>query len=85
MTLWRNIMKWKLRFFGHVMRRDGLERTIITGKVNGRRKTGRPPTSWLKDITAMGLSLFSAVHGVEDSRRWQDIVMTTASHSATPD
>ncbi|CAI9716547.1 kDa calcium-binding [Octopus vulgaris] len=57
-------MKWKLRFFGHVMRRDGLERTIITGKVNCRRKRSRPTTFWLKDIAATGLSLFSAVHRV---------------------
>ncbi|CAI9729077.1 Hypothetical predicted protein [Octopus vulgaris] len=69
MTLRQNIMMRKLRFSGHVMRRDGLERTIITGKVNGRRKRRRPPTSWLKDIAATGLSLFSAVHWVEDRRR----------------
>ncbi|CAI9721726.1 Hypothetical predicted protein [Octopus vulgaris] len=56
-------MNRKLRFFGHIMRRDGLERTIITGKVNVKRKRGRTPTSWLKDIAAVGLSLFSAVYG----------------------
>ena len=44
------VRRRKLRFFGHVIRRKGLERTIITGKVNGKRKRGRPPTSWLKDI-----------------------------------
>uniref|UniRef100_A0A0L8GBP3 Reverse transcriptase domain-containing protein n=1 Tax=Octopus bimaculoides TaxID=37653 RepID=A0A0L8GBP3_OCTBM len=65
MTLRRTIMKQKLRFFGYVMHRDGLERTIITSKVNGRRKRGRPSTSWLKYIAATGLPLNSSVHGVK--------------------
>ncbi|CAI9721939.1 Hypothetical predicted protein [Octopus vulgaris] len=83
MTLRRNIMKWKLRFFGHIMRWDGLERTIITGKVNGRRKRGRPTTSWLKDIAATGLSLFSAIHWVEDRRRcWADFCFTDQMFNA---
>ena len=48
LMLRERVRRRKLRFFGHVIRRKGLERlTIITGKVNGKRKRGRPPTSWL--------------------------------------
>ena len=77
----------KLRFSGHVIRRKGLERTIITGKVNGKRKRGRPHlTSWLKDIkSSTGMTLQDAVRAAEDMERWRRIVKTTASHNATSD
>ena len=39
------VRRRKLRFFGRVIRRKGQKRTIITGKINGKRKRGRPPTS----------------------------------------
>ena len=80
------VQRRKLRFFGHVIRRKGLERTIITGKVNGKRKRGRPPTSWLKDIkSSTGMKLQYAVRAAEDRERWRRIVKTTASHNATSD
>ena len=80
------VRRRKLRFFGHVIRRKGLERTIITGKVNGKRKRGRPPTSWLKDIkSATGMTLQEAVRAAEDRERWRRIVKTTASHYVTSD
>ena len=82
----QSIRKQKLRFFGHTIRRNGLDKQIITGKVNGRRRRGRPPTSWLKDITEItGLSLAEAVRAAEDRREWRRIVWATASHPATPD
>ena len=80
------IRKQKLRFFGHVIRRDGLDKQIITGKVNGSRRRGRPPTTWIKDITVItGLSLAEAARAAQDRRAWRRIVWTTASHPATPD
>ena len=52
LMLQETIRRQKLRFFGHVVRRDGLDKLVITGKVNGRRRRGRPPTTWFKDIQA---------------------------------
>ena len=57
---------------------------IITWKVNGKRKRGCPPTSWLKDIkSSTGMTLQEAVRAAEDRERWRRIVKTTASHKVT--
>ena len=70
--------KVKLQYFGHLMRTDSLEKTLILGKIEGRR------TRWLDDITDsldMNLSqlqemvkdreaLRAAVHGVTKSPAW---------------
>ena len=46
------MMKLKLRFFGHKMRRQGsLEKTLMLGKIEGNRKRGRQKTRWLDTIT----------------------------------
>ncbi len=40
----------KMRFFGHFMRHDCLEKLLIQGKVEGKRRRGRPPKGWMDDI-----------------------------------
>ena len=45
-----NILYRKIRYFGHIKRHDGLERTILEGRVPGRRGRGRPRRRWLQDI-----------------------------------
>ena len=42
------MLKWKLQYFGHLMRRsDSLEKTLMLGKIKGRRKRGRQRMRWL--------------------------------------
>ena len=53
------MLKPKLQYFGHLMRRtDSLEKTLILGKIEGRRRRGRQRMRWLDGITdAMDMSL----------------------------
>jgi len=53
------MLKLKLRYFGHLMRRaDSLEKTLMLGKIEGRRKRGQERRRWLDGITdSMDMSL----------------------------
>ena len=53
------MLKLKLQYFGHLMRRaDSLEKTLMLGGVGGRRRRGRQKMRWLDGITnSMGMSL----------------------------
>ena len=51
------MLKLKLQYFGHLVQRaDSLEKTLILGKIEGRRRRGRQRMSWLDGITdSMGI------------------------------
>ena len=53
------MLKLKLQYFGHLMRRtDSFEKTLLLGRIEGRRRRGRQRMRWLDGITdSMGMSL----------------------------
>ena len=51
------VLKLKLQYFGHLMQRaNSLEKTVMLGKIKGRRSRGRQSMRWLDGITDMSLS-----------------------------
>ena len=71
-TLLKNIQFRQIKFLGHILRKDGLEKNILTGKISGTRSQGRQRQKYMDTISDVtGKDIVSIFHLAENRELWR--------------
>ena len=75
-TVWKLVLKLKLQYVGHLMRRvDSLKKTLMLGRIGGRRRRGQQRMRWLGGITdSMDMGLGRLQELVIDRQAWHAVI-----------
>jgi hypothetical protein len=79
--LMQTIRKRQLEFFGHIMRKEGLENLVTTGKIEGRRARGRQRQTYtgsLAEEVGKEMTVEELIHNTRERERWKSIVANVA-------
>ena len=86
LTLGKSMAERKMRLFGHIVRRNDMKNRLMQGKMEGKRKRGRPATTWFQDLKEWTkLDIVAASQLANDRERWRKIINVTAAQIAPPD
>ena len=84
-SLKKNIITRKLQYFGHMIRSDRMQKTLIEGKVNEKRQRERPRRTWLTDIKEWtGANIGKCVRWAADREYWREMTANLPAVVATP-
>ena len=76
-TIFNNLKKQKLRYYGHITRKKGecLQKAVIKGYVSGERSRARPRRWWMKDVAYLtNMDIKKAARMADDREQWKDVL-----------
>ena len=86
LMLRKSMSERKMRFFGHIVRKNGMEKRLMQGKMEGKRRRGRPATTSFQDLKEWTkLNIAGASQLATDRERWRKIIKVTAAQIPPPD
>ena len=84
LMLTKSLAERKMRLFGHIVRKNGMEKRLMQGKMEGKRRRGRPATTWFQDLKEWTkLDIAAASQLATDRERWRKIISHSSADSAT--
>ena len=86
LTLRKSMAERKMRLFGHIVQKNGMKNRLMQGKMEGKRRSCRPATTWFQDLKELTkLDIVAASQLANDRERWRKIIKGTAAQIAPPD